>query len=62
MHWDVFVKMRGPDQKTWHWGFCCRVESLEMLGIVERALKCHQEIKTEKHEDRTPQWAERFSF
>ena len=58
MYWIISVKMYSHDRRESWWAVCCRVESNEMLGIVEGALKQHQEIKVEKHEYKTPKWAE----
>ena len=59
MYWIIKIKMYGHDRQHWWWAECCRVESHEMLGIVEGALKQHQTIKVEEHKYKTPAWAER---
>ena len=50
MYWTIKIKRYSHDRVTWHWAFCCRVESAEMLGIVVRALGESQELRVEKHE------------
>lgn len=57
MYWIIKIKMWSHDGRDWHWAECCRVESSEMLGIVERALSAAQEIAVEKHEYKSPEWA-----
>jgi len=59
MYWTISIKMYTHDRQDWYWSPCCRVESSEMLGIVEGALKQHQTIKVEEHRYTTPAWAER---
>lgn len=38
MYWIIRIKMYSHDRTQWHWAYCCRVESSEMLGILTRAL------------------------
>lgn len=56
MYWIISIKMYSHDRTSSHWVECCRVESTEMLGIVERALQSSQEVKVEKFEYKSPNW------
>ena len=57
MYWVIYIKMWSHDRSSWHWAHCCRVESAEMLGIVERALHNHQGVKVEEKRHESPSWA-----
>ena len=56
MYWMISIKMYSHDRTSWYWAHCCRVESNEMLGIVEDSLKQYQEVKVEKFEYKTSVW------
>ena len=49
MTWQIEIKMYGPewDRDKWRWTTACIAYSIEMAGIIERALTLSgQEVRT----------------